>query len=176
MKIGKLGPVLTAVIEAVAGVLLILFPTASAQTLSYAVGGVFAVWGLVTMVLFFLRQSGNSDGFAQGLFQLALGLFIVFRLELIGAIVPYILAFAMFMGCCWQLQTAVRMRQAGSDKAMIAAILGAAETVLALLLIAQAFGAGQAAAIIQGVGFVAVAVIDTVTRFVLRRGEKKEAA
>ena len=173
MKIGKIGPVLTAVIEAVAGVLLILFPTASAQTLCYVAGGVFAVWGLITVVLFFLRQSGNPDGFAQGLFQLALGLFMVLRTELIGAIVPYMLAFVMLMGCCRQLQAAVRMRQAGSGKAMVAAILGAAETVVALLLIAQAFGAGKAAYIIQGVGFVAVAVIDLVTRFALRRGEKK---
>ena len=173
MKIGKIGPVLTAVIEAAAGILLIVFPTASAQTLSYVAGGVFAVWGLITMVLFFLRQSGNPDGFAQGLFQLALGLFMVFRPELIGAIVPYMLAFVMLLGCCRQLQAAVRMRQAGSGKAMIAAILGAAETVVALLLIAQAFGAGKAAYIVQGVGFVAVAVIDMVTRFALRRGEKK---
>lgn len=173
MKIGKIGPVLTAVIEAVAGMLLIIFPTASAQTLSYVAGGVFAVWGLITMVLFFLRQSGNPDGFALGLFQLALGLFMVFRPELIGAIVPYMLAFVMLMGCCWQLQAAVRMKQAGSDKAVVAAILGAAETVLAVLLIAQAFGAGKAAYILQGVGFVAVAVIDMVTRFALRKGEKK---
>lgn len=173
MKIGKIGPVLTAIIEAAAGILLILFPTTSAQTLCYAAGGVFAVWGLITMVLFFLRQSGNPDGFAHGLFQVALGLFIVFRPELIGTIVPYMLAFVMLMGCCWQLQAAVRMHKAGSDKAMIAAILGAAETVLALLLIAQAFGAGRAAYIMQGVGFVAVAVIDMVTRYALARGEKK---
>lgn len=173
MKIGKIGPVLTAVIEAAAGILLILFPSTSAQTLGYVAGGVFAVWGLVTMVLFFLRQSGNPDGFAQGLFQLALGLFMVFRPELIGAIVPYMLAFVMLLGCCRQLQAAVRMQQAGSSKAMLAAILGAAETAVALLLIAQAFGAGKAAYIMQGVGFVAVAVIDMVTRFALRRGEKK---
>ena len=173
MKIGKIGPVLTAVIEAAAGVLLILFPSTSARTLSYAAGGVFAVWGLIVMVLFFLRQSGNPDGFAQGLFQMALGLFMVFRPELIGAIVPYMLAFVMLLGCCRQLQAAVRMRQAGSDKAVIAAILGAAETVLALLLIAQAFGTGKAAYIIQGVGFAMVAATDTVTRLVLRRGEKK---
>ena len=173
MKIGKIGPVLTAVIEAAAGILLIIFPTTSAQTLSYVAGGVFAGWGLITIVLFFLRQSGNPDGFAHGLFQMSLGLFMVFRPELIDAIVPYILAFVMLMGCCWQLQAAVRMRQAGSDKAAVAAILGAAETALALLLIAQAFGAGKAAYILQGVGFVAVAVIDMVTRFGLRRGEKK---
>lgn len=173
MKFGKIGPVLTAVIEAVAGILLILFPAASAQTLSYVAGGVFAVWGLITVVLFFLRQSGNPDGFAQGLFQLALGLFMVFRPELIGAIVPYMLAFVMLMGCFRQLQAALRMHQAGSSKAMVAAILGAAETVLALLLIAQAFGTGKAAYILQGVGFMAVAVIDLVTRFALRRGEKK---
>ena len=173
MKNAKIGPALTAIIEVVAGLLLIVFPSTSAQTLSYVAGGVFTVWGLITMVLFFLRQSGNSDGFAHGLFLLALGLFMVFRSELIGAIVPYMLAFVMLMGCCQQLQTAVRMKQAGSDKAMIAAILGAAEAVLALLLIAQAFGAGKAAYIVQGVGFVLVAAIDMVTRFVLRRGEKK---
>ena len=175
MKMGKIGPVFTAIIEAVAGILLILFPSTSAQTLSYVAGGVFAVWGLITLVLFFLRQSGKPDGFAQGLFQIALGLFMVFRPELIGAIVPYMLAFVMLMGCCQQLQAAVRMHQAESSQAMIAAILGAAETVLALLLIAQAFGAGKAAYIVQGVGFVAVAVIDMVTRFALRRGEKKQA-
>ena len=175
MKNAKIGPVLTAIIEAAAGILLIIFPSTSAQTLSYVAGGVFAVWGLIAMVLFFLRQSGNPNGFSQGLFQVALGLFMVFRPELIGAIVPYMLAFVMLMGCCRQLQAAVRMQQAGSDKTMIAAILGAAETVLALLLIAQAFGAGKAAYILQGVGFVSVAVIDMVTHFALRRGEKKPA-
>ena len=173
MKNGKIGPVLTAVIEAVAGVLLIVFPTASAQTLSYASGGVFVAWGLITVVLFFLRQSGNPNGFAHGLFQVALGLFMVFRPELIGAIMPYLLAFVMLMGCCQQLQAAVRMRQAGSGKASIAAILGAAETALALLLIAQVFGTGKAAYILQGVGFVAVAVIDTVTRLIFKPAEKK---
>ena len=173
MKIGKLGPVLTAVIEAAAGLMLILFPSTSAQTLSYVAGGVFAVWGLVTMVLFFLRQSGNPNGFAFGLFQLALGLFMVFRPELIGAIVPYMLGFVMLMGCCYQLQAAVRMQQTGSNQAAVAAILGAAEMVLAVLLIAQAFGTGKAAYIVQGVGFIAVAVIDMVTRFALNRQEKK---
>ena len=173
MKIGKIGPVLTAVIEAVAGLLLILFPSTSAQTLSYVAGGVFAVWGLITMVLFFLRQSGNPNGFANGLFQLALGLFMVFRTELIGVIVPYMLGFVMLMGCCYQLQAAVRMQQAGSKQASVAAILGAAETVLAVLLVAQAFGAGKVAYIMQGVGFIAVAVIDMVTRFALSRQEKK---
>lgn len=173
MKLGKIGPALTAVIAIAAGLTLIIFPTASAQTLSYTAGGVFAVWGLVTMVLFFLKQAGNPDGFANGLFFLALGLFMVFRPDLIGAIVPYILGFVMLMGCFRQLQEAVRMHQGGSKKASIAALLGAAETVWALLLIARAFGESKVAYILQGVGFIAVALVDMVTRLWLKRPEKK---
>ena len=173
MKLGKLGPVLTAAVAITAGLLLIIFPTASAQTLSYAAGGVFAVWGLVTMVLFFLRQSGNPNGFANGLFFVALGLFMVFRPDLIDAIVPYILGFVMLMGCFQQLQEAVRLQQAGSDKALIAALLGAAETGWALLLIAQAFGTTKLAYIMQGIGFIAVAAIDMTTRLLLKKAAKK---
>ena len=176
MKLGKIGPVLTAALAIIAGLLLIIFPTASSKTLSYVAGIVFAVWGLVTMVLFFLRQSGNPNGFANGLFFVALGLFMVFRAELIEAIVPYMLGFVMLMGCFMQLQTAVRMQQKGSENALIAALLGAGEVVWAMLLIAQAFGTGKLAYIMQGIGFVLVAVVDLVTRFVLRRPLKKPAA
>lgn len=169
MKFGKIGPVLTAIIAIAAGVLLIIFPTTSAQTLSHVAGGVFAVWGLITMVLFFLRQSGNPNGFANGLFFLALGLFMVFRSELIDAIVPYMLGFVMLMGCFQQLQEAVRLHQAGTGKPLAAAVLGAVETVWALLLIAQAFGTGSLAYIMQGAGFVVMALVDMVTRFFLKR-------
>ena len=172
MKVGKIGPLLTALLALVGGVLLIIFPTTSAQTLSYIAGGVFAVWGLITMVLFFLKQAGNPNGFANGLFFIALGLFMVFRPELIGVIVPYLLGFVMLMGCCLQLQEAVRMQKAGSGQALTVALLGAAETGWALLLIAQAFGAESLAYIMQGVGFIATAVIDLVTRFWLKRADK----
>lgn len=172
MKIGKIGPILTAVLAMIAGVLLIIFPSTSAKTLSYVAGIAFSVWGLVTMVLFFLRQTGNTNGFANGLFFVALGLFMIFRAELIGAIVPYMLGFVMLMGCFLQLQTSVRMQQHHSDKALIAALLGAGETVLALLLIAQAFGTGPLASIMQGVGFILTAAVDLVTRFLLKRKPK----
>lgn len=172
MKIGKIGPLLAAVIAIVAGLLLIIFPTASARTLSYVAGGAFAVWGLLSIVLYFLRQAGHPDGFAQGLWCVALGLFMVFRPELIGAIIPYMLGFVMLMGCFQQLQTAVRMYQGGSTNALIAAGLGAAETVWASLLIAGAFGTTKLAFIMQGVGFIAVAVIDLVTRYVLNKSKK----
>ena len=176
MKFGKIGPILTAILAIAAGLLLMIFPTASSKTLSYVAGIVFAVWGLVTMVLFFLRQSGNHNGFANGLFFVALGLFMVFRAELIGVIVPYMLGFVMLMGCFLQLQTSVRMQQHGSENALIAALLGAGEAVWALLLIAQAFGAGKVAYMLQGAGFIVVAVVDLVTRYVLRRQPKKTEA
>lgn len=169
MKVGKIGPVFRAVIALVAGLLLLIFPSASARTISYVAGGVFSVWGLVAMVLFFLKQENNPNGFAQGLLSLAFGLFMIFRPELIGAIIPYMLGFVMLMGCFEQLQEAVKMYQSESNKALLAALLGAGETVLALLLIAQAFGTTKLAYMMQGVGFIAVAVIDMVTRFALKK-------
>ena len=172
MRIGKIGPALTAVIAIVAGLMLMVFPTASAQTLSYAAGGVFAGWGAIMIALYFIRQSGNPDGFANGLFFVALGLFMVLRPELIGAIVPYILGFVMLMGCFRQLQEALRMRRGQSKNAATAAILGGVETVWAVLLIAQAFGTSKAAYILQGAGFIAMAAIDMVTRIWLGKPEK----
>lgn len=142
------------------GILLLIFPSTSASTLSYIAGGVIGLLGVLQAVLSCLRKKANSKphSFAQGIFLLIAGIFMLLRVDLFSLLIPYLLAFVVLGYGCLELEAALLLRREGSAPVLPRLISGAVIAVYALLLLFIPFADPALNAVMIGIGFIMAAV------------------
>lgn len=142
------------------GILLLIFPSASASTLSYIAGGVIGLWGILQAVLSGLRKKANSKphSFAQGVLLLSAGIFMLLRVDLFSLLIPDLLAFVVLGYGCLELEAALLLRRGGSAPLLPRLISGAVIAVYALLLLFIPFADPALNAVMIGLGFIMASV------------------
>lgn len=142
------------------GILLLIFPSTSASTLSYIAGGVIGLLGVLQAALSCLRKKANSKphSFAQGMFLLIAGIFMLLRVDLFSLLIPYLLAFVVLGYGCLELEAALLLCREGSAPVLPRLISGAVIAVYALLLLFIPFADPALNAVMIGIGFIMAAV------------------
>ena len=90
----KLSFLLAAVLYIVLGLILLIWPGVSATVFCYAFGGILLIYGVVTIVSFFLRDSRQGSFVFElflGIVAAALGLLFLLRPVIVASVLPVIL-------------------------------------------------------------------------------------
>ena len=173
MKLNKMIQVFKTVLLVACGVLLLVFPSTSADTLSYIAGGLMALYGAVNVLLFFSRREAEGSRMAHGALTAVFGLYMVLRPALFGQLIPTLLTFVLLACALRSLQTGVKLKRMASPHAKVQLIVSGAVAAYALLLLAVPFSQLWVNYLFIGAGYVLSGVAD-LALWIVRHRKKKE--
>ena len=120
-----------------AGVVLILFPEASANLISYVVGIGLCVFGIVQLTTYFLlnvRDSLFRNEFLVGVMLITAGILVIVKQSIISSLVPVILGLIIVTSGFAKFQNAVVAWRIGYRHAPVYAVLGIVSVALGLVI------------------------------------------
>lgn len=131
-----------AVLTAVFGLVLLIWPTLSSAVLCYALSAGVLLYGLFRIVSYFRSKPQNAlqgRDFASGLMLVALALLIFLKTEMVVSLLPMLLGLLLLFGAARETQIAVdlfRLRESRWYLPLIAALI---QGILGLLILLNPF-------------------------------------
>lgn len=137
MKSVKWASVIEAVLLIAAGILLVVFPQASASIVCTILGVGGIIYGLVEVILFFAQDTKNlmnRDGFVTGMTALLIGCLILFKKDLVMDLIPVMLGLVIFLSGLVKIQNAIVAKKIHYDASMSYLVLGVICIVLGAIV------------------------------------------
>lgn len=145
---------LSAVLYMVLGVILIIFPATTARTICYIIAGIAMAIGLVNLIVYFMRTVTRNyyrNDFVMGLVLIMLGFFVICKVDLVIALVPFIIGLCIIISGLFKLQGALDMQRMGGNAALILA-LAVINVVIGVLMVINPFSSALLLYRLLGVG------------------------
>ena len=146
----KLSFLLAAVLYVILGLVLLIWPGVSATVFCYAFGGILLIYGVVTIVSFFLRDSRQGSFVFElclGIVAAALGLLFLLRPVIVASVLPVILGLFIVVDGLVNLKRALELRRMLWT---VPLALSAGSAVLGLVIVFQPFLAAEALVMLIG--------------------------
>lgn len=101
----------------VLGAALIADPHFFTRSISWLIGGLFAAYGVVYLIKYFINSAENNFGsdLVKGVILIAIGVFIIVRWEFIPNVIAISMGFYMLISSVVSLQNNLRIKSAGYD-------------------------------------------------------------
>lgn len=165
----------SALLAAILGLVLLIWPSLSNTILCYGIAGAFIVYGLFRIVCYF--SVGALDtilrrDLAAGLIAIAIGIFFLAKPQIIVSILPVLFALALIAGAMGSIQTAFdmkRMKTHGWFASLIAAVVFIA---LGLVILLHSFSAAMVMTRFIGISLLIEGLYGFISAVVL--GKKKK--
>lgn len=165
LKEMKWSAILRSAVYMILGIILIIFPDTTARTLCYLGGGAVVIIGVVTLITYQFRELKiryYRNDFVVGLIEVLLGLFCIYKAQLLIALLPFILGiFVAISGFC-KLQNGLDVKRMGYSNWHIIVLLAALNIVFGMVLLWNPFTAAVVMYIVIGVGLVFSGITDLV--------------
>lgn len=172
LKEMKWNAILRSVIYMILGIILIVFPDTTARTLCYIGGGAVVIAGVVTLITYQFRELEvryYRNDFVVGLIEVLLGLFCIYKANLLISLLPFILGiFVVISGFC-KLQNGLDVKRMGYANWYIFVLLSAANIVFGMILLWNPFTAATVMFIIIGAGLVFSGATDLILTVLISR-------
>ncbi len=163
--------VISAIIYIIAGLILLIFPTLTAQVIAYAVAAIFLIFALFEIFAYFLsKPESMHKGLTLGLFSLALSIFIFCAADLLISIIPIILGFLIILSGIVTLQQSIDLVRLKAKGWIAMLVVACVNIVLGILCIANPFATATALMSLIGVGLIFSGISDIVA--ILYLGDK----
>lgn len=146
---------IASVVFIVIGLLLIIWPDAARQIIIYAIGAASLLYGGYRIVDFFVRKehlNGSIQiGVALGIACLMLGLFLIFKANVVVTLLAAIIGVAIIMDSILRLQISLNLRHDGARNWLVLFVTALVTLAFGILLLFNPFTAVKVATIIAGV-------------------------
>lgn len=157
------------------GILLMIFPSTGARTLSTITGAAMACSGLALAAWSVLRKKEGTCRMAQGLMMLFCGLFMLLHSEMFSILIPYLLALGTLGMGCMSLQEAFLEKRRGGSRVMWHLLSGGVTAAFAILLLLIPFADPALHYMLIGVALTVCAALSILAHYVRFPGKAKEA-
>ena len=137
----KWSMLLSAALYMVLGLILVIFPTTTAYTICYMIAGIAIVIGLVNLVVYFTRNITRNyyrNDFVTGLLMVVLGIFVIYKADLVIALVPFIIGLCIIVSGLFKLQGALDVQRMGGNSVLILAV-AIINVVVGILMVINPF-------------------------------------
>ena len=148
------------------GVVAFWIPETMEKTLAYLIAVVLILAGAVSMICYLLRSAQDNyyrNDFLYGLVGIALGIIVLYKIELIISLVPVILGIMVLISGCAKLQDVIDMKRMNSGNWIVLLVIAGIDVLFGGLLIANPFKAATVLFRLIGVGLVFSGITDCVT-------------
>lgn len=146
---------ISSVVYLVIGLILIIWPDAARQIIIYAIGAAALLYGGFRIVDFFVRKEHLSGtvqiGVALGIACLLLGLFLIFKVNLVVTLLAAIIGVAVIVDSVLRLQIALNLRHIGAQYWVILLVTALVTLGFGILLLFNPFTVVKVATIVGGV-------------------------
>lgn len=161
----KWNMILSALLYIVLGGILVLFPETTAKTICYMVAGVAIVLGIINLIMYFTRNVQMNyyrNDFVFGLVLIILGIFIVYRVDLIIALVPFIMGLGIVVSGFFKFQNALDLQRMKSG-AIPFLVLAVINVVFGVLMVINPFESALLLFRLLGIGLIFSGVTDLIS-------------
>ena len=147
--------IISSVVFLVIGLVLVIWPDEARHIIIYAIGAAALLYGGFRIVDFFVRKEHLSGtiqlGVALGIGCMLVGLFLIFKVDLIVTLLAAVIGVAVIIDSVLRLQIALNLRHVGGQYWLVLLITSLVTLCFGVLLLFNPFTAVQVATIIAGV-------------------------
>lgn len=145
------------------GIVVLVLPETTARTLGYLIGAVLILAGTVSMICYLLRDAHQNyyhNDFLSGLVEIILGCLVLYKVEWIISLIPFVLGLLVLISGCSKLQDVIDMKRMGYGNWVIMLILAAVNVVFGIVLICNPFQAASLLLRMIGLGLIFSGITD----------------
>lgn len=162
------------------GIVLLVFPEATAKTFCYVIGIAAIVIGVFTILIYLFREVQKNyyrNDFVMGAMEILLGGVVLYKAELVVSLIPYILGVLIVLSGILKLQITIDVRRMRIGTELFFFILSMVNIIWGIVLILDPFRAfmeDQALAtkllfIFIGIGLLFSGISDTISTLYMTR-------
>lgn len=156
------------------GTFLLARPEDAIHLVSYALGIILIVWGVISVITFFTdKESQNylDFGFIVGVFVLIFGIIILVKPDTIASIIPLLLGIWMLINGVTKLSYSLTLNN--NKSALSSIIISLIIVLLGILLIINPFQGAKKIVQILGISILVYSILDLIECFSIKRAMKK---
>lgn len=149
--------ILTGVLYILLGIVALLIPETMQKTLGYLIGIVLIVAGAVSMICYLLRDARDNyyhNEFVFGLVGIVLGVAVLYKVEVIISLIPFILGILVLFSGCSKLQDAIDLKRLSYGSWVGMLVVAVINIILGVVLICNPFQAAILLFRVLGVGLI----------------------
>lgn len=143
------------VIYMIFGLVLLVWPDLSLQTLCYVLGAMFIVFGLTHIVLYFIKDRMNAFlqmDLVSGVFGIAAGIFVLVKPRLVIELLPFLAGVLMILGSVIKLQNALDLKRLTFGKWYLGLAAAAVMLLMGVILVVNPFETMRVIVVLMGAG------------------------
>lgn len=166
LKEMKWEALLTGVMYIMLGIVALVIPETMVKTLGYLIGIVLILAGAVSMICYLLRDAHQNyyhNDFVSGLIGIVLGCAVLYKVEFIISLVPFLLGVLVLISGCAKLQDVIDMKRMNYGNWIVMLVLAGINVALGILLICNPFKAATLLFRLIGAGLIFSGITDCIT-------------
>jgi len=179
MKTAKIGNYLGAILLAVLGAVMIVFPTAVMDFICYAIAAVLIILGIVELVTYAskdIKSAVYGHNLALGIMLIVCGVMFVIKASVIQNLVPMIMGLIIVANGIFKLQHAINLMRFKSSSSTFVLIISLVCIAIGGILLFVPSEVNKLVTIVIGIGFLASGLTDIATYIVMSRKVKAKEA
>ena len=164
-----------AVLTAVFGLVLLIWPSLSSTILCYGISAGLLAYGVFRMITYFLHKPQmalQQNDFAVGIMLIAVALFILLDPELIISLLPVLLGLLLVMGAAREMQIAIDLFRLKGGRWYAPLIASVVQAILGLIILWNPFTTAMVLMQFIGASVLVESVSQVVFSVVLSRREQ----
>lgn len=149
--------ILTGVLYILLGIVALVIPETMQKTLGYLIGIVLIIAGLVSMVCYLLRDARENyyhNEFVFGLVGIVVGAAVLYKVEVIISLIPFMLGILVLFSGCSKLQDAIDLKRLSYGSWIGMLVVAVINIILGIVLICNPFKAAVLLFRVLGVGLI----------------------
>ncbi len=166
---------ITSIIFVVLGLFLFIRPDATITTISYIIGGVLLVLGILSVIRYFRSDYGiNALDFdlVYGVLVIIAGLYLIFNPTMLGAIFPIILGIWIIINSVTKFQYALVLKKLDKNDWKYTLLISFLTLAWGIILLINPLESVLVITQVIGIFIIIYAVLDIIDNFILKRNEE----
>lgn len=158
----------------IVGILLLCRPGDALNIVSYSLGGMLIIWGVIQMIQFFVKKNSQNYfdiSFVVGIFVSIFGVIILLKPRIISDIIPLMLGIWMIINGVTKLAFSLTINK--KSKSLSTIIIAIAIVVVGLLLVINPFAGAAILTQLIGVTMIVYSILDLVGAIFIRKTAKE---
>lgn len=161
----KWDALLTGALYVVLGLVSLVIPETMEKTIGYLIGSVLIVAGAVSMISYLLRDAHQNyyhNDFYHGLIAIGAGIFVLVKVEVIIALIPFLLGVMVLISGCSKLQDVIDMKRTEYGNWIVMLAFAAVNLLVGILLIVCPIESAHLLFRLLGLGLIFSGITDCV--------------
>lgn len=175
----KWDALLTGILYILLGIVALVIPETMERTLGYLLAVVLILAGAVSMIGYLLRDAHQNyyhNDFLYGLLGIGAGILVLFKVDFIIALIPFLLGILVLVSGCSKLQDVIDMKRMEYGNWIVMLVFAIVNVVLGILLMCNPFQSANLLFRLIGIGLIFSGVTDCFTTCYFARKIKKYLA